>query len=716
MVDDTVYTVIEGVDTNTGGPTSSFYGKGAVYQDVLLSDSVLVQAQAAAAAAQASADAAAASADLAGTLFLTKTDNLADLSSIPAAKVNLGLDLVSNTSDATKNSAVATLTNKTLTAPVINSPTGLVKADVGLGNVDNTSDVNKPVSTAQATADALVASNAATANALKANIASPTFTGIPAAPTPAVDTNTTQLATMAAVLAQAASASPLVNGSVAVGTSTRFARADHVHPIDTTRAPLASPTFTGVPAGPTAAVDTNTTQLATTAMVLAQAASATPLIDGTAAVGASTRFARGDHVHPTDTSRAPVASPTFTGVPAGPTATVGTNTTQLATTAFVIANAASAGVASVGTQTGALTLAGGAMSSTVIPVSRYDVAQTLTSTQQSQERANLGVLGRNRIINGQFAINQRAAAGGVTDNSYTADRWRVIGEFATANIFADNFNTAGGNVPGAALQLIGTTDKGGFCQVIRGRNCKDLRSKTVTLSMLSQVSNVRLGNMKLGIAQWAGTEDATTGDPVATWGADGVTPTLATNWSWANTPANLGVTTTSALCSVSATLNGTFNNLAVVIWNDDKTYTANDNLSVTNVQLEEGGVATPYDQRPIEHELALSLPYCEVLGAGGTINYELFCSGFALSTTVFYGIYLYPVKKVKVPTVTYSAGNTFIGNTSAGIVVGSAISTAAGSQTALQIQLSGSGFTSGGGGSLQANASSVARILIDAEI
>jgi len=36
-----------------------------------------------------------------------------------------------------------TLTNKTLTAPVINSPTGIVKSDVGLGNVDNTSDATK---------------------------------------------------------------------------------------------------------------------------------------------------------------------------------------------------------------------------------------------------------------------------------------------------------------------------------------------------------------------------------------------------------------------------------------------------------------------------------------------------------------------------------------------------------------------------------------------
>lgn len=36
-----------------------------------------------------------------------------------------------------------TLTNKTLTSPVINTPTGITKSDVGLGNVDNTSDATK---------------------------------------------------------------------------------------------------------------------------------------------------------------------------------------------------------------------------------------------------------------------------------------------------------------------------------------------------------------------------------------------------------------------------------------------------------------------------------------------------------------------------------------------------------------------------------------------
>jgi hypothetical protein len=45
-----------------------------------------------------------------------------------------------------------TLTNKTLTSPVINTPTGITKSDVGLGNVDNTSDADKPVSSATQTA------------------------------------------------------------------------------------------------------------------------------------------------------------------------------------------------------------------------------------------------------------------------------------------------------------------------------------------------------------------------------------------------------------------------------------------------------------------------------------------------------------------------------------------------------------------------------------
>jgi hypothetical protein len=62
---------------------------------------------------------------------------------VVVTKSHVGLSAVDNTSDATKNSAAVTLTNKTLAAPVINNPTGLVKADVGLSQVDNTSDAQK---------------------------------------------------------------------------------------------------------------------------------------------------------------------------------------------------------------------------------------------------------------------------------------------------------------------------------------------------------------------------------------------------------------------------------------------------------------------------------------------------------------------------------------------------------------------------------------------
>jgi hypothetical protein len=169
-----------------------------------------------------------------------------------------------------------------------------------------------------------------------APLASPALTGTPVAPTAVANTSTTQLATTAFVVGQAATATPLGDGIAAVGTSTRFAREDHIHPSDTTRAPINNPTFTGTPVAPTAIQDTNTTQIATTGFYIAQASAVVPIMDGVGTIGSSYRFARSDHVHPSDTTRAPIGSPTFTGIPAGPTAALDTNTTQFATTAFVL--------------------------------------------------------------------------------------------------------------------------------------------------------------------------------------------------------------------------------------------------------------------------------------------------------------------------------------------------------------------------------------------
>jgi hypothetical protein len=66
------------------------------------------------------------------------------------------------------------------------------------------------------------------------------------------------------------------------------------------------------------------------------ASNANPIVNGTAAPGTHGLWARDDHVHPTDTTRAPLNNPVFTGVPQAPNATPATAVTaQIATTAFV---------------------------------------------------------------------------------------------------------------------------------------------------------------------------------------------------------------------------------------------------------------------------------------------------------------------------------------------------------------------------------------------
>jgi hypothetical protein len=98
-------------------------------------------------------------------------------------------------------------------------------------------------------------------------------------------------------------------------------------------APLSSPALTGTPTAPTAAADTNTTQIASTAFVIGQASSSNPLMDGTVAVGTSKKYARADHVHPTDTTRAALAGATFTGAVSIPSGTGNFNTLTVNSTA-----------------------------------------------------------------------------------------------------------------------------------------------------------------------------------------------------------------------------------------------------------------------------------------------------------------------------------------------------------------------------------------------
>jgi hypothetical protein len=105
-------------------------------------------------------------------------------------------------------------------------------------------------------------------------------------------------------------------------------------------APLISPIFTGTPTAPTADITDNSETLATTAFVVAYVASI-PVVSafntrtGSVTLEASDIATALGFTPANAALVAPIASPTFTGIPAAPTAAIGTDTTQLATTAFV---------------------------------------------------------------------------------------------------------------------------------------------------------------------------------------------------------------------------------------------------------------------------------------------------------------------------------------------------------------------------------------------
>lgn len=153
-----------------------------------------------------------------------------------------------------------------------------------------------------------------------APLASPGLTGNPTAPTPAPGDSDTSIATTAFVanaivsnisgvasfnarvgtvvltaldvtsVVPSSAAPPIMDGAVAAGVAASWSRGDHVHPTDTSRYAASNP------AGYQTAA-----QVAAVIPVVPAASSTSPVMDGVAAVGVGTTWARADHVHPSDT-------------------------------------------------------------------------------------------------------------------------------------------------------------------------------------------------------------------------------------------------------------------------------------------------------------------------------------------------------------------------------------------------------------------------------
>ena len=260
---------------------------------------------------------------------------------------------------------------------------------------------------------------------------------------------------------------------------------------------------------------------------------------------------------------------------------------------------------------------------------------------------------RNRIINGDFAIAQRATSfvASANDNdAYTLDRWYILSDGNDAIDVTRETSVVPANQKYAiALDVETTNKKFGIAQIIESDNCVGLTGGTVTLSFKAKVSaTTKLDNVKAAVVAWSGTADTVTSDIISAWGAEDTNPTLIANATYENTPANLSVTTSYATYSLTANIDtASTTNIIVFIWSDVTDTTAGDFLYVTDVQLEPGSVATPFEQRPIGTELALCQRYFF------KINQSLSVTGVTTSAgPLYFSVHKsFPVSMRSVPTL-----------------------------------------------------------------
>lgn len=280
--------------------------------------------------------------------------------------------------------------------------------------------------------------------------------------------------------------------------------------------------------------------------------------------------------------------------------------------------------------------------------------------------------GRNYLINGDMRVNQRGTMP-TADNAYTVDRWRMLLGAASVCTPSQEVSDVPGGGSRRALKLAVTAtnnNKFGAFSPLEGVDIWPLRSQVVSLSMSLKVSNARIGDVRAAVLQWTGTEDAISATPITTWGNEGAgITTYSGSWAQANTPANLGVTTSWARYYIPAiTISASATNLGVFIWSDDKTTTAADYLLITDVQLEEGTDSTDFERVHMQQSLARCQRYyqktfayvtavAQAATVSNTLRYSVTVNG-ATSNSV---LWQFPVTMRGVPTMTAynpSASNT----------------------------------------------------------
>lgn len=276
----------------------------------------------------------------------------------------------------------------------------------------------------------------------------------------------------------------------------------------------------------------------------------------------------------------------------------------------------------------------------------------VVNATQGQLNGLLLLPGKNPIINGLFAINQRAPATNA-DDTYAHDRWYALTQTGTIAVstLTDVENTT--PLMARLTQSQASAQRMGYAQIIEGKNCKHLRGQQVTFrfgrTRLSSSANVRFA-----VLEWTGTEDTVTSDVVNDWTSSTYTAGnffLASNITVSGTVQQaLTAATLADGSSVTVTLGSSFNNLIVFAWTES-TVAQNVTLDLGRSQIEVGAVATPFEHRPIGQELSLCQRYYY-----RQLNSSRTCFGHINTTSSLIGLVNFPVQMRAAPTALETTG------------------------------------------------------------
>ena len=215
-----------------------------------------------------------------------------------------------------------------------------------------------------------------------------------------------------------------------------------------------------------------------------------------------------------------------------------------------------------------------------------------------------GLQAHNYILNPEFNVAQRGKvinattpfSGANNDASYTLDKWILLSDGNDiVDIAQTDSNVPTGSQNAIELEVETANKKFGIVQFLENVNCESILGQEVTLSFQAQAT-ANLDDVRAAIIAWDGTEDAPTKDIINSWETEGSNPTLVSNFTFENTPADLNVTTSFAKYSITATIDTSgAKNVAVFIWSNVTGTTAGtDKLQISQVQLEKGSSASAF--------------------------------------------------------------------------------------------------------------------------